>query len=141
MTKLYSCHGLYIISECPKVITKISRCGNMDFAATISRSWFEEIAKCIRFVNLDIRQERRECDKLVPFLTIWDLFFSQCKKNFSSYPSEKDAHSVNIYIQGQEILHESFLRVDCNTKYINEEIKYTDKGADGKKIVTGIQGS
>lgn len=116
------------------------------FAVTMPRNWFEEITDCIRFDNLDTRQERRECDKFALFCTLWDLLISQCKKNYNlseflcinkqlipfrgrwpfrqHLPSKPDKYGIK-----------GFLPVDCSTGNICDGIPYTGKGTDRKTTV------
>lgn len=57
--------------------------GIEQFWLTMSQDRFFFLLQCLRFDNLETREERRQFDKLAPIRSLWDSFVENCKKGYS----------------------------------------------------------
>lgn len=53
------------------------------FPATMSYNRFQFLLRCIRFDNIENREERRNIDKLAPIREIFDIFNNNCMKFYN----------------------------------------------------------
>ena len=53
------------------------------FWLVMSRDRFHFLLRCLRFDNLDTRDERRQFDKLAPIQTLFDSFVGNCKNAYT----------------------------------------------------------
>lgn len=56
--------------------------GSPIYKAAMSEERFCFLIRCLRFDNLETREERRASDKFAPIRTLWDMFVEKCKDNY-----------------------------------------------------------
>ena len=57
--------------------------GSLFYRASMSENRFVFLLTCMRFDDINTREERRETDKFAPVRTIWDMLIGSCEKYYT----------------------------------------------------------